>query len=72
MILPPLAQILCFNLSLKLTAGLAQPLTDEKTSNFLSATSKNFSLLLTVLLSASFMYFVTLTLFILSSNSVFL
>ena len=72
MILPPLAQILCFNLSLKLTAGLAQPLTDEKTSNFLAATSKNFSLLLTVLLSASFMYFVTLTLFILSSNSVFL
>lgn len=72
MILPPLAQILCFNLSLKLTAGLVQPMSDEKTSNFLAASSKNFSLLLTVLLSASFMYFVTLTLFILSSNSVFL
>ena len=72
MILPPLAQVLCFQLSLKLTAGLVQPVADEKTASFLSAASKNFSLLLTVLLSASFMYFITLTLFILSSNSVFL
>ncbi len=66
----PLLQILLFSLGLKLTAGICEPLADKKIPAFLTMVSKNLSLLIAAVLGVAFMFFITVMLFILSSNAV--
>lgn len=66
----PLLQILLFSLGLKLTAGICEPLADQKIPAFLTMVSKNLSLLIAALLGVAFMFFITVMLFILSANAV--
>lgn len=70
MVLAPVIQILVFSLTLKLTAGIVEPVTDKKISTFLQSVSKNITLLLVAVISIAFMFFITLAVLIMSSNSV--
>lgn len=66
----PLIQIVLLSLGLKLTAGLVEPIADSKISTFLTTIGKNLNMLIAVILGVAFMFFVTLMLFIVSSNAV--
>lgn len=68
-ITPVLNMIVC-SMGLKLTAAICEPLSDEKVPTFLHSVSKNFSLLLAAFLSVSFMFFITVMLLLMTSNSV--
>lgn len=66
---PVLSMIVC-SLGLKLTAAICEPVTDAKIPAFLHSAAKSFSLLIAAFLSVSFMFFITVMLMLMTSNSV--
>ena len=70
MVLVPVVQMLVFSLGLKLTSGIVEPVTDKRMSTMIHDLSKNITLLLVAVISVAFMFFLTLAVLILSSNSV--
>ena len=70
MVLAPIIQILVFSLALKLTAGIVEPVTDKRISTLIQSVSKNITLLLVAIISIAFMFFITLAVLVMSSNSV--
>lgn len=68
LVLAPIIKIVVFSLAIKLTAAITQPIGDSRISNFLTSLSKSFSMLIACLLGVSFMYLVTLALFIMTGN----
>ena len=66
--LPTVASVAVFNLSLHLTAAVAEPLGDKRISNILSELAKNTGTLAAILLGAAFLYFIFLILVICTGN----
>ncbi len=69
-IITPILNMLVCSLGLKLTAAVCEPLSDAKVPSFLQSAAKNFSLLLAAFISVSFMFFITVMLLLMTSNSV--
>ena len=67
----PLVQLIAYNLFLKLSAAVAEPVGDTGISEFLSSLSGTVNYFIAGLLSVGFMYFVTVLLLICSSNTLF-
>lgn len=68
-ILSPLLCIVSFQLLLKLTAAVIEPLGDGRLSGFCASLSKNVNYLTASLLSVGLMLFLTITLIICSANA---
>lgn len=68
LVLAPILKIIVFSLAIKLASACTQPIADSRISNFLTSINKSFSMLISCLIGATFMYFVTLGLFILTGN----
>ena len=71
MIAVPLIELAVYNLFLKLSAAVTEPVGDNKITEFLSSLSYTVNYFTAGLLSVGFMYFITLLLLICSSNSLF-
>ena len=69
-VLGPIVQIVVFGLGLKLAAAITQPIADKRISDFLTSINKCFSMLVSVLIGAAFMYFLTIGLIIMTGNSI--
>lgn len=69
-ILSPLLEIVVFSLMLKLVSAVLQPLGNNKTSNFLSATSKSITMLSSAIIAIGFMYLISIGLVMTTSNVV--
>jgi len=69
-VLAPIAYIVVLSLGLKLAAAITQPIADARISDFLTTVNKAFSMLLSVLIGAAFMYFITIGLIIITGNVV--
>ena len=67
----PLIQLAVYNLFLKLSAAVTEPIGDNKITECLSSLSSTVNYFTAGLLCVGFMYFVTLLLLICSSNSLF-
>ncbi|MCL2797764.1 MAG: stage III sporulation protein AE [Firmicutes bacterium] len=67
-VVPVLASVAIFNLTLHLSGAIAEPLGDKRISNILSELAKNTGTLFAVLLGAAFLYFVFLILVICTGN----
>ncbi len=67
----PLVQLIVFNLFLKLSAAVTEPIGDAGISNFLSSLSGTVNYFTAGLLAVGFMYFITILLLICSSNALF-
>ncbi|MCL2228999.1 MAG: stage III sporulation protein AE [Firmicutes bacterium] len=67
-VLGPIIKIAVVILALKLAAAITQPFADQRISNFLNGIVKSFSMLAAVLIGASFMYFITIGLVMLTGN----
>ena len=67
-VLAPIASIVVFSLGLKLAAAITQPIADDRISDFLTTVNKAFSMLISVLVGAAFMYFLTIGLIIMTGN----
>lgn len=65
----PVLRIAVFSLSLKLTAGICEPLSDSKIASFISTVANNLSLLIAVIVGIAMMFFLIVMLFIVSSNA---
>ena len=65
----PLVQLVVYNLFLKLTAAVTEPVGAEGISGFLSSLSGTVNYFIAGLLAVGFMYFVTVLLLICSSNA---
>lgn len=70
MALVPIIKMLVFSLSLKLTSGIVEPVTDKRISTLIHDMSKNITLLLIAVICVAFMFFLALAILIMSSNSV--
>jgi len=68
LVLSPILKIASLSLGLKLASAVTQPLSDGRISSFLTSTAKSFSMLTAVLVGASFMYFITIGLIIMTGN----
>ena len=67
-IIPPLLSMIIFSLGLKLASGIVEAICDERITNFLSGASKSISLLISIILGASFMFLIIIGLLILTLN----
>lgn len=67
----PLVQLIAYNLFLKLSAAVAEPVGDTGISEFLTSLSGTINYFIAGLLAVGFMYFVTVLLLICSSNILF-
>ena len=67
----PLFQLVAYNLFLKLSAAVTEPVGDTGISDFLGSLSKTVNFFTAGLLAVSFMYFMTMLLLICSSNTLF-
>lgn len=67
-VLFPLLQLVVFMLGLRLTAAIAEPVGDARTSSVLGSLADNMALLITALTGVGFMFFVLLMLIIGSCN----
>lgn len=67
----PLVQLVVYNLFLKLTAAVTEPVGAEGVSGFLSSLSGAVNYFIAGLLAVGFMYFMTVLLLICSSNAMF-
>lgn len=66
----PIMNMIVCSMGLKLTAAICEPVSDPKIPAFLQSVSKNFNLLLASFISVSFMFFITMMLLLMTSNSV--
>ena len=71
-VIAPVINILVCILGFKLAAAVIEPLSDAKTPNFLHSVSQSFGLLMAAFLAIAFMFFVTVMLMIMTTNSVLL
>lgn len=69
-IITPILNMVVCCLGLKLTAAICEPLSNQKVPNFLQSVSKNFSLIIVAFISVAFMFFITVMLLLMTSNSV--
>lgn len=69
-ILSPLLDIIIFSLMLKLVSAVLQPLGNNKTSNFLSSTSKSITMLSSAIIAIGFMYLISIGLVMTTANVV--
>lgn len=69
-VLSPILDIAIFSLMLKLASAILEPLGDNKTSNFLSSTSKSVTMLSTCLIAIGFMYILMMGLVMTTANVV--
>ena len=67
----PLIQFIVYNLFLKLSAAVVEPIGDSEISDFLSSLSGTINYFTAGLLAVGFMYFVTVLLLVCSSNTFF-
>lgn len=67
----PLIQLIAYNLFLKLSAAVVEPVGDAAIADFLSSLSGTVNYFTAGLLAIGFMYFVTVLLLICSSNALF-
>ena len=67
----PLAELIAFQLFLKLAAAVTEPIGEEGISGFLSSLSGTINYFTAGLLAVGFMYFITMLLLICSSNALF-
>lgn len=65
----PILKILVISLSLRLVAGIVEPVSDEKISGLLYTTGKNLSLLISIILGLFFLVFIIFMLIITSCNA---
>lgn len=69
-ILSPLLEIVVFSLMLKLISAVLQPMGNNQTSNFLSATSKSITMLSSAIIAIGFMYLLSIGLVMTTTNVV--
>ena len=69
-IIIPLVELLAISVLLKFAAGICEPLSDGKISNFLSSLAKCMEMLIACLVCVGFMYFITILLMIGTANTV--
>jgi len=69
-VLGPIISIVVFSLGLKLAAAITQPIADERISDFLTTINRSFSMLVSILVGAAFMYFLTIGLIIITGNNI--
>ena len=69
-ILSPIIEIVIFSLMLKLVSAILQPMGNNKTSNFLSSTSKSVTMLSSCIIAIGFMYLISIGLVMTTSNVV--
>ena len=67
----PLAELIAFQLFLKLAAAVTEPIGEEGISGFLSSLSGTINYFTAGLLAVGFMYFITMLLLICSSTALF-
>lgn len=67
-VIPVLAQIIVFNLSLHLTAAIIEPLGNSKVSSMLTTVAKNTAMLAAIVLAITFLYFIFLILVVSTGN----
>jgi Stage III sporulation protein AE (spore_III_AE). len=67
-ILAPVIKILVITLMLRLTAGIVEPLADERISGLLYTTSKNLTILIGIVLGMAFLVFLLLMLVVYTFN----
>lgn len=67
-ILSPVVKILIFMLGLKLVAGILEPLTEKRISEFIYGISKSLSMLIVCILGMGFMYLISIGLIMCSAN----
>lgn len=67
-VLAPILKIVVFSLAIKLASAVTQPVGDGRISNFLTAIGKSFAMLVACLIGVSFMYLISLALFIMTGN----
>lgn len=67
-ILAPLMKIIVLILTLKLTSAILEPLASEGFSNFVGEAAKCLSMLIAIILSVAFMYFIMLFLVVCTGN----
>ncbi len=67
-ILSPVAKIVVFDLGLKLTASIIEPITKSKVSDFLMKVSKLMSMLIMIVLGIGFMYLFSIGLLLCTAN----
>ena len=65
----PLVLLICTNVLLRFTAAITQPFGDSRISNFLGETADNLGYCTAAILFTAFMYFLTIVLMVLSSES---
>ena len=69
-ILTPIVKILVLILILKLAAGILEPLTDARISDFLYSVSKSLTMPIVMVLGVAFMYLITIGLIMCTANFV--
>lgn len=67
-VIVPILNIVVFELFLKLTAAILEPITDGKISNFLFGVSKSISMLTVILIGISFMFLILTALIMGTAN----
>lgn len=67
-VIVPVIKIIILMLTLKLTAAILEPISDEGFSKFIEGAAKSLSMLIIILLSVAFMYFITMLLIICTGN----
>lgn len=67
-ILIPLVKIIVFQLCLKLTSAILEPIADAKISNFVNGVSKTISMLVVMILGVSFMYVISMGILTATAN----
>ncbi|NLC17185.1 MAG: hypothetical protein GX756_04820 [Clostridiales bacterium] len=67
-VLAPVIKIAIMILTLKLTAAILEPLAPQGFSNFVSSAAKSISMLIAIILSVAFMYFIMLLLVVCTGN----
>ncbi len=67
-IISPVMKVLIFSLSLKLIAGIVEPLSEKRISNFIYGVSKSLSMLIACIVGMGFMYLISVGLVMCSVN----
>ena len=66
--IPVIVQISIMSLGLRFAGAVIEPLGDSKMSSFVTSLGKNLSLLISVVLAITFLYFVFLILIVCTGN----
>lgn len=67
-VLSPLFELILFMLALKLISGIIEPLGNKQIANFINSLSKSMTLLIALIISISFIYFIMIGLVMCSAN----